>query len=154
MPIFEAPKNFGNRDLNQPTVFLAGSIEMGKAIDWQQRCTGVLSPKYNVLNPRRKDWDINWTQDINNEQFRQQVEWELEGLEAADYIILFLPAGTKSTISLLEFGLYAKEKKLLVICEENFWRKGNIDVVCKRYNIPQYNTLEEALEHLNVQLNS
>lgn len=39
-------------------IFLAGSIEMGKAENWQKRIVDELSDKgYTFFNPRRDDWD-------------------------------------------------------------------------------------------------
>lgn len=39
-------------------VFLAGSIEMGKAKEWQKEFIEALSDKpIRFLNPRRNDWD-------------------------------------------------------------------------------------------------
>ena len=60
-----------------------------------------------------------------------QVEWELEGLELCDIIIMYFDSNTKSPISLLELGLFAHKKKMIVFCPNGFWRKGNVDVVCK-----------------------
>ena len=47
---------------------------------------------------------------------------------------------------MLELGLYANSGKLLVCCPKGFWRKGNIDVVCEKYNIPIYESLDQLLE--------
>ena len=63
-------------------------------------------------------------------------------------VIMFFAASTKSPISLLEFGLYAQSGKMKVVCEDNFWRKGNVDVVCERYQVKQYKNLNELLAHL------
>lgn len=40
-------------------VFLAGSIEMGQAEQWQERVVHALSDAGDlvILNPRRDDWD-------------------------------------------------------------------------------------------------
>ncbi|EJL67496.1 nucleoside 2-deoxyribosyltransferase domain-containing protein [Chryseobacterium populi] len=39
-------------------VFLGGSIDMGKAEDWQARVASELSEKNIILfNPRRDDWE-------------------------------------------------------------------------------------------------
>ena len=47
----------------RPSLFLAGSIEMGGAEDWQQRVIAALADlDLLVLNPRRPDWDASWTQ--------------------------------------------------------------------------------------------
>src|SRR5262247_4510177 len=62
-------------------VFLAGSIEMGAAEDWQAALTDELRARdLVVLNPRRDDWDRSWAQSVHDPRFREQVEWELDGL--------------------------------------------------------------------------
>lgn len=134
-------------------VFLAGSIEMGKAEDWQTLVfEGLSDLDITVLNPRREAWDASWEQRIDNPQFSEQVNWELDGLESAELVLLYLVPGTKSPISLLEFGLYAKSGKLLVCCPEGFWRKGNVDIVCHREGIPQFENISDLIEGARVYL--
>lgn len=117
---------------------------MGKAVDWQTELTNDLSDRdITILNPRRDDWDSSWEQTIKNEQFRTQVRWELTALEQADIVVMYFDPATKSPISLLELGLFAKTGKLLVCCPEGFWRKGNVDIVCEMYGITQVKTLAE-----------
>jgi hypothetical protein len=129
------------------SVFLAGSIEMGKAEDWQlDFIKQFQSYNINILNPRRSDWDSSWVQSIDNEQFRSQVEWELDCLTKADLILMYLQPNTLSPISMLELGLYAHSNKLVVCCPDGFWRKGNIDIVCKHHKltkVEEKNTLFE-----------
>lgn len=130
-------------------IFLAGSIEMGVAENWQDKVKKLLkNRRVQILNPRRDDWDSSWVQDKDNPQFRQQVEWELEAQEKADKIIMYFDPKTKSPISLLELGLFAKSGKMIVVCPKGFWRKGNVDIVCERYNIKQVETLEEAVKDI------
>lgn len=63
-------------------VFLAGSIEMGAAENWQDKLTELLSDADGyILNPRRDDWDSSWEQAIGNAQFYNQVQWELKAME-------------------------------------------------------------------------
>ena len=128
------------------TIFLAGSIEQDKAILWQEYIVEQLNKNYGViLNPRRSQWDLSWKQDIDNPVFREQVDWELDALEASDIILMYFDENTKSPITMLELGLFAKSKKLIVCCGKDFWRKGNIDIVCKRHNIEQVNSLDELI---------
>ena len=128
------------------SLFLAGSIEMGKAEKWQERVVRELSDLPLVfMNPRRDDWDSSWEQKIENKQFNEQVTWELKSLEDADFIILYLDPNTQSPISLLELGLHASDN-IFVCCPEGFWRKGNVDIVCERYGIPTYDNIEDLLE--------
>lgn len=129
------------------SVFLGGSIEMGKAEMWQT----WVGEKFDqagwwVFNPRRDDWDSSWEQKITNPQFYEQVTWELDALDFADYILMYFQPGTMSPISLLELGLF--HKRCVVVCPEGFWRKGNVDIVCQVYNIPQRDTLDQAIEHI------
>ena len=132
-------------------VFLAGSIEMGKAIDWQKETANKLIESCEnlvIINPRRDDWDSSWEQKIENEKFNEQVSWELDHLDVSDYIILYLQPRTYSPISLLELGLHAARGNLLVVCPEGFWKKGNVDIECKRHNIACFDTLDEAINSL------
>ena len=150
--IIKAPKKFIDY-LNKPSVFLAGSIEMGKAEDWQARIEKELNRSdILILNPRRDNWNRSWKQDINNIQFKGQVEWELEAQEKSNIIALNLVAGTKSPITLLELGLFAETGKLIVHCPEGFWRKGNVDIVCRRYKIKQVINIEEFIKKIKIRL--
>ncbi len=141
-------------NLPEHPIFLGGSIEMGTVEDWQEAIShtleNILNPKkFCILNPRRKDWDSSWEQSRDHPGFRGQVEWELEGLEKSQTIIMYLHPETKAPISLLELGLYASSGKLLVVCPQGFWRKGNVDIVCERYGIQQFETLDAAAEYIH-----
>jgi hypothetical protein len=135
---------------NSIKIFLAGSIEMGNAVDWQTKVVKELNDFTKdliFLNPRRDSWDSSWVQSIENEQFYEQVTWELDALDKSDYIFMYFDPNTKSPISLLELGLYASTGKLIVACPDGFWRKGNVEVVCERFDIPLLNNLEDLISH-------
>jgi hypothetical protein len=128
------------------SIFLAGSIEMGLAEDWQSMIEKELDDhNVTIYNPRRDSWDSSWVQSIHNEEFREQVEWELDHLDKSDVIVMYFDENTKSPISLLELGLYASSGKMIVYCPEGFWRKGNVDIVAQRYDITQVNSFNELL---------
>jgi hypothetical protein len=61
---------------------------------------------------------------------------------------MYFDPTTKSPISLLELGLHARTGKLIVCCPEPFWRKGNVDIVCKSYDITQVENIEEVIEKI------
>ncbi len=134
------------------TIFLAGSIEQDHAENWQENLMKHIDNQdVIILNPRRKDWDESWKEEIENPLFFEQVEWELKGQERADLIVMYFDPKTQSPISLLELGLFAQTKKMLVCCPKGYWKKGNVDIVCRRYQIPQvenlYNLIENIKEH-------
>jgi len=130
-------------------IFLAGSIEQNTAANWQDKIIQSINHSYiTILNPRRKDWDSTWKENINNPNFNEQVNWELRGLERADLIVMYFDPQTKSPISLLELGLQAKSGKVVVCCPNGYWKKGNVDIICKKYQIPETKNLEESIIYL------
>ena len=135
-------------------IFLAGSIEMGKAEDWQAAIPELFKDRNDLtfFNPRRDDWDSSWEQKESNPEFNYQVNWELDHLDKADIIFMYFSPETKSPISLLELGLYANLEKMIVCCPDSFYRKGNVDIVCSRFNIPVYNTMDAAVGRLRSEL--
>jgi Nucleoside 2-deoxyribosyltransferase like len=135
-------------------VFLAGSIEEGRAEQWQQRVVEVLADLDNlvIFNPRRDDWDGSEAGWGANAHYHEQVNWELDMLTAADLVIMYLAPGTRSAISLLELGLYANSGKLRVCCGAGFWRRGNVEVVCQRYGVPLFSDLDELLASVRAML--
>ena len=136
-------------DRSRRSVFLAGSIEQGSAEDWQTRVAEALQDlDITVINPRRDDWDATWPQTIDFTPFREQVEWELEAQEHADLIAFYFSPATRSPVSLLELGLAAGRRPAVVCCPEGFWRKGNIDILCARYDIPQVSTPDDLIMYI------
>ena len=122
-------------------IFLAGTIDNGDSTDWQQELintiNGVeLKKPTSIYNPRRKEWPSS----DDHREIDRQIEWELSHLEKADLIVMNILANSKSPISLMELGLFAKEGRLMVFCPKTFYRYDNVRVVCKRYGIPLFTT--------------
>ena len=133
---------------NRLSIFLAGSIEMGAAEDWQTRVQNELAEfPITIFNPRRDEWDSSWEQRETNPQFNHQVNWEMNMLENASFIFMYFSPETKSPISLLELGLHAQDN-IIVCCPDGFWRKGNVEIVCSRNRIPLFNDLDSAIASL------
>ena len=149
--VIKAPEKLSNAGT---TVFLAGSIEMGKAIDWQTKIENKLKDKLSddkivtLYNPRRDNWVSSWEQKIENDNFREQVEWELKALEKADKIVVYIDPQTKSSITLMEIGLHAHSGNMCVCCPEGFYRKGNVDIVCNKYNIPMVDDVDGLVKFI------
>jgi len=145
--------NSENQEKLGKSIFLAGSIEMGLAEDWQEK-TAEIFKDYDLtfLNPRRDNWDSNLPQEKMNKEFSYQVNWEMDNLNECDIIFMNILPDTKSPITLLELGLHAGSKKIIVCCPDGFWRKGNVEIVCSRFNIPLYNNFEMAIEKLKLMI--
>ena len=71
-------------------IFLGGTIDMGNSEDWQAKVSNELKNEHVILlNPRRDDWNTAWKPVKEEPEFRKQVEWELNALEQANYIIMY-----------------------------------------------------------------
>lgn len=136
-------------------IFLAGTIDNGASVNWQDRFAKILVesiPDIVVYNPRNDKWDTDMLPTLDNPEFRAQVEWELDGLHTADYIIMnFLPT-SKSPITLLELGLFANDGKILMLCPEEFYRSGNVNFICETYGIEKFNNLKEIIKYIQSEI--
>lgn len=159
MIIVKAPEKVNLITTEQPTIFLAGSIDMGNAVDWQTQVQEALKDEHcTIFNPRRDDWDSSWVQDISNPQFKQQVDWELNSIDHADLVIFYFDPKGQSPITLLELGFVAgkfsvrPDQQAVVCCPEGFWRRGNVQIVCDREEIPFCDTIEELIGYTKLYL--
>lgn len=155
MKVIKPPAPISWDDIEPPTIFLAGSIEQGKARDWQKEVEeGLKDMPGTILNPRRDDWDSGLEQSKDNEQFRGQVEWELDGQLYADIVAFCFDPDTQSPITLLELGMIAAwnaveaSQGILVYCPEGFWRKGNVDIVCEWFDVEQADDMDGFIDRL------
>ena len=125
-------------------VFLAGTIDMGNSTDWQADVKDWFSERkgrYILFNPRRSKWNGG-----ADGEMEYQVNWELEHLEQADIIIMNILGSSKSPVTLLEMGLFARSGKLYVACESDYYRYDNVKITCDYYGVPLYNSIEELLD--------
>ena len=153
MEIFQAPNPYPKD--KKFTIFMGGTIEENKAEEWQKELISKLeSYDIRILNPRRDAWDNTQIQSIKNPYFKTQVDWELDGLERADLIVIYLQPKTYSPISLLEIGMNCNSYNIVVCCPDGFWRKGNVEVVCERYDIPLVESLEDLENFIIEELES
>lgn len=120
-------------------IFLGGSIDMDRAEKWQDKVVeSFINYEIVFLNPRRDDFNIALEQSIECQEFVEQVEWELTALEEADVVIFYFDPNGKSPVTMLELGHFGtKNKPVFVCCRNGFWRKGNVDIFCKRYGVEQ-----------------
>ena len=70
----------------------------------------------------------------------------------ATLILINFEPDSKSPITLLELGLHANDRGLIVRCPKGYWRKGNVDIVCARHRVPVYEDLDQAVAEITVRL--
>jgi hypothetical protein len=127
-------------------VFLAGAIDMGMAEAWQEKVIAMLQGVHDLvlINPRRAEF----TPDTLDEQ----IDWELDGLEKADLILMWLPSESKAPISLFEAGLYWKSGKLRIGAGPGFYRRRNLEITARRYGVRLYDDLHILVQSLRRQI--
>ncbi|KAF2259076.1 hypothetical protein CC78DRAFT_84856 [Lojkania enalia] len=140
-------------ELDKPSVILFGSIERNVTAGWQAELSSALSDlPIAILNPLREDWDSSWVEDISFPKFREQVEWEMEYAQKADVIAVYFAPDTLAPISLLELGMYAGTGKAIVGCPKGFYKRGNVQMVCIRYDIPLVDSKQELKDKVRQKL--
>lgn len=109
----------------QRTVFLAGSIT--GAVDWQQEAKEMLSPYFNVFNPRRANYPH-----FDPAKEREQILWEHDHLELAPIIVFYFAPETLAPITLYELGKilatlpYKPYKKAYIAIHPDYKRKNDV----------------------------
>lgn len=140
--------------------FLSGS--MGDAPNWQDQLTARLQTRLGhlatkkellILNPRRDDWDSSWERTPDNPEFKKQAEWRLDNLLNADLIAMYFAPNTKSSITLLDFGLCVDSgSNLIICCPPGFWQRGHIQIICARREITLFSDFEAFSEDVGTDL--
>ncbi|KXH50359.1 hypothetical protein CSIM01_05417 [Colletotrichum simmondsii] len=135
------------KTIREKTIFLAGTTSKR---DWRKDVADSLAHLPVVIfDPFRPDWDSTWKEDISDERFSNQVNWELDMQERADIIVVYFEPETEGHISLLELGLCVHSKgKVIVACPEGYKKRGNVQIVCSRYEIPFVESYEELVGSL------
>jgi hypothetical protein len=118
-------------------VFLGGSIEMGKADEWQDRLANhFVGYPIAFYNPRREDWDPEWKQVPDHLEFNHQVTWELTNIDQANLCVFYFDGDTMSPVTMMELGYVGgKGINTMVYCPTKYFRYGNVKIFCDRMGI-------------------
>lgn len=132
-------------------LFLGGTIDNGKAKDWQKNVIELLSAcDVHIYNPRKE----NWNPQASNEEKEIQIKWEIEHQEKADIIFYNFEPNAKSPVTLLELGLFASSRFIIVCCPPTYEYFCNVKFVCEMYQIPLLTNFQTAVglikNHLNL----
>lgn len=142
--IIHAPSQ--ERPRGVQSIFLAGTTtSTTDSTDWRDALSSLLADSpITIYNPYRADWDSTWREDASFAPFREQVEWELDKQADADVVVFYFHPSTQAPISLLELGLHAPASgKVIVCCPEGYCKRGNVQIVCERFDIEMVGSLQE-----------
>jgi hypothetical protein len=128
------------------SIFLAGTIDMGKSDDWQSKFIEMFdSDAVVIANPRRE------MAPLSEREIDEQIRWELHHIKKADAIFMNFEPGSSSPITLLELGLCLgmRDKKMVVVCPKAFYRYQNVKITVgefRRHNLKFAETWKGGLE--------
>ncbi|KAF7947772.1 hypothetical protein EAE96_008851 [Botrytis aclada] len=163
--LIENGKVIDPHSLPHPVIFLSGTTNYNKDESrWQEILTdrllsrprsrstdnknGTNEPNSfapaTIIDPYNPAWDSTWREDPSDKRFVTQVNFELEGLEIADIVVVgFVGSdvhagkiGAGGT-ALVELGTALKRKgqKVIVCVEKGFWKEGYVKVLCERFGV-------------------
>lgn len=125
-----------------PTIFLAGAIDMGAAVDWQAYVIDKLQDKRCILfNPRRATA-------FTPAMLDEQIEWELDAMTHADAILMWFPKDSKAPVAMFETGLFLESGKLYLGVEPGFYRARNLELTSQYFSRRIFGSLDELLDML------
>ncbi|CAD6448674.1 eba6cebe-cd4a-40f2-bd28-9a680aadbf52-CDS [Sclerotinia trifoliorum] len=158
-------------ELPRPIIFLSGTTNYDKdETRWQQTLANALftpSPTtststsnntskpnpFTIIDPYNPAWDSTWREAPSDEKFVTQVNFELQGLELADIVVVgFIGADVQAGnigaggTTLVELGVALKKGvsegiKVLVCVEGGFWKEGYVGVLCERFEVERFGDL-------------
>lgn len=76
----------------------------------------------------------------------------MDHAKVADVVAFYFKPGTLTPITLLELGMYAGSGKAVVCCPEGFYKRGNVQIVCQRYNIELLGDLDGLKQAVRLKL--
>lgn len=135
--VITAPELLGPA-YGRKSIFLAGAIDMGAAVDWQQDVVDAFAGiDVALFNPRR----AAFTPDTLDEQIR----WELAALDNADAILMWLPGSAKAPVSMFEAGLFWRDSRFVIGADPAFYRRRNLELTGEHYDTRVYASLGETM---------
>lgn len=131
--IYRAPESVP-ANIAVPKIFLAGSIDLGKAVEWQPELEKSLAPfDVAIFNPRRLDFDANAVYSEDSPYMVEQIEWELKRIKQSDIVLFYFDPKGLAPITLYEHGLVSESVENgfvtgIVYCPEGYWKRANVIV--------------------------
>ena len=106
------------------SVFLAGTIDDGASINWQEHIIDKLKDlDITILSPRVDYWNSDIQQSASDPAFKRQVDWEQDGLVSAEIVFFYFVGGSRSIISMSELGQYCKSGKIIVVADNDYFKE-------------------------------
>ncbi|MFK7786732.1 MAG: nucleoside 2-deoxyribosyltransferase domain-containing protein [Crocinitomicaceae bacterium] len=138
--VFTSRNNTSQLAQNRTCIFLAGSMAQESSSNWRKTVVNQFGDTYHFFVPTHPNHD-----QTGDDEMKTHIEWELNGLAKADFILLNFLADARSPISMVEMGMYIQSGKLIVVCPKNFYKRRYVETLCEKYTTPLFNHLDQLL---------
>lgn len=133
---------------NGPTIFLAGPTPRDKNVpSWRPDFIYELSKmgfKGTILVPEKEVYTEHY-------QYEDQIEWEDEGLQAADLIVFWVPRNLENMPAFttnVEFGEFLKSGKSILGYPMNAEKMRYLHKKALKYDIPIFHDMNQICTHI------
>lgn len=144
------PENLNELDRDSIILFLAG----GYGVPWREELKNHLSDLEDliILDPSVDDWESLGEENIDNDKWVAQVDWEQLGLTIADIRVFHFNAPSECPISLLELGLFKTggDKSVIVHTDDDYKRASYIKYVTRRFGLYEADTTKSMSELVKI----
>lgn len=127
-------------------IFLGGSTAKG---DWQREVINRLADTTaTVINTSRPDWDVKAPTPF---AVVDHIEWEMDWLNRAPIVFIYIPKDAKSPTVLLELGIAITRYpnlKTVVCIEEGYSHFNNAVCACHAARIHPFINFDDAVKRL------
>lgn len=130
-----------------PRVFLAGTSEHFGESGWREGVVESLEKVGAVIVSPRPAGGCDYGAETELE-LENRKDWERQAMDSADYILFNFVPGRESSVSLMELGLYASTRKLVVSCPQGYSRLSSVRHTCRVSSVPLYSGLDDAVSRV------
>lgn len=130
-----------------PRVFLAGTSEPVGEPGWRDQLVVELERAGLVVVSPRPVGGCDYGAETDTE-LSNRKDWERRLMDAADYVLFHFVPGRESSVSLMELGLYASVRKLVVSCPVQYAKSSSVRHTCIAASIPLYTDVRGAALHV------
>jgi len=150
MKLITAPSELPAIDNESVVLFLAG----GCNVPWREELVSHMFDldKLLILDPTVDDWKSLGEEDIDNEQWVKQTDWEHNGLIRSDIRVFHFHPPSMCPISLLELGCFkvGGDKVTIVHADSGYEKASYVKHIARRYGLLEAETIKEIAELIKI----
>ena len=112
---------------------------------WKETVRRVFCDR-KILIEDIKSWETeDYTSSEEDLNYNHLISKDLDSLHSSDVILIYFKEGYKNRFPFFSLGYFCNNDNLVILCSEDFSKRGIVQMICTRKNIPLFYTLEGAI---------